>query len=99
MQPSKFSDVNINDLGLFSSSKYHIGQICSYCTSREEMMENVIKAFDGYLSDNPEDKWACYNNNLRNIMSCLGGNDYKQAHMKEKYVCGRPELQSTYSST
>ena len=46
----------------------------------EEMMANVISAFDEYPADKLEDKWACYYNNLRSIMSCIGGNDYKQAH-------------------
>jgi hypothetical protein len=41
-------------------------------------MTNVIKAFDEYLADKLEDKWACYYNNLRSIMNCLGGNDYKK---------------------
>ena len=44
-------------------------------------MANFIRAFDEYPADKLEDKWACYYyNNLRSIMSCLGGNDYKQAH-------------------
>ena len=83
-QPPNSPDVNINDLGLFSSLKYHVSQICTHCTSREEMMANVIKAFDEYPADKLEDKWACYYNNLRSIMSCLGGNDYKQAHNESK---------------
>ena len=79
-QPPNSPDVNINDLGFFSSLKYHVSQICTHCTNREEMMANVIKAFDEYPADKLEDKWACYYNNLRSIMSCLGGNDYIQAH-------------------
>ena len=47
-------------------------------------MANVIKAFDEYPADKLEDKWACYYNNLRSIMSCLGGNDYKHAHNESK---------------
>ena len=69
-QPPDSPDVNINDLGLFPSLKYHVSQICTHCTdctSREEMMmaNYVIKAFDEYLADKSEDKWACYYNNLR----------------------------------
>ena len=79
-QPPNSPDVNINDLGFFSSLKYHVSQICTHCTSIEEMMNNVIRAFDEYPADKLEDKWACYYNNLRSIMSCLSGNDYKQAH-------------------
>ncbi len=79
-QPPNSPDVNINDLGFFSSLKYDVSQICTHCTSREEMMTNVIKAFDEYPANKLEDKWACYYNNLRSIMSSLGGNDYKQAH-------------------
>ena len=41
---------------------------------------SVTRAFDEYPADKLEDKWACYYNNLRSIMSCLGGNDYKQTH-------------------
>ena len=48
------------------------------------MAYHVIEAFDEYLADkledDLEDKWACYYNNLRSIMSCFGGNDYNQAH-------------------
>ena len=44
------------------------------------MANHVIKAFDEYPADKLEDKWACYYNNMCSIMSCLGGNDYKQAH-------------------
>ena len=40
-------------------------------------MVNVIK-------ECPREKidgiWACWFNNLRSVMSCDGGNDYKQAH-------------------
>ena len=43
-------------------------------------MANVIRAFDKYPVDKLEGKWACYYNNLRSIMSSLGGYDYKQAH-------------------
>ena len=79
--PPDFLDVNIIDLSPFSSLKYHASQICTHCTSRDEMMANhVIKAFDEHPVDKLEDKRACYYNNLRSIMSCLGWNDYKQAH-------------------
>jgi len=44
------------------------------------MMNNAEKAFWDYPADKLKDKWACYYNNLRSIMSSLGGNDYKQAH-------------------
>ena len=77
-------DVNINDLGFFSSLKYEVSQICTHCTNRVEMMATVIHAFDEYPADKLEDKWACYYNNLRSIMSCLGGNDYKQARNEGK---------------
>ena len=43
-----------------------------------------LRAFDEYPADKLEDKWACYYNNLSSIMSCLGGNDYKQAHNEGK---------------
>ena len=70
--------------GFFSSLKYEVSQICTHCTNRVEMMANVIKDFDEYPADKLEDKWACYYNNLCSIMSCLGGNDYKQAHNEGK---------------
>ena len=79
-QPLNSPDVNINDLGFFSSLKYHVSQICTRFTSREEMMANVIRAFEEYPADKLEDKWACYYNNLGSIMSSLGENDYKQVH-------------------
>ena len=72
-QPPDSPDVNINDLGLFSSLKYHASQICTHYTSRGEMMAyHVMKAFDDYPADKLEDKWTCYYNNLRSTMSCLG---------------------------
>jgi hypothetical protein len=45
-QPPNSPEVNINDLGFFSSLKYHVNQICTTnCTSHEEMrMANVIKS-------------------------------------------------------
>ena len=43
-------------------------------------MCNFVRAFIEYPADKLEDKWACYYNNLRSIMSSLDGNDYKQAH-------------------
>ena len=58
MQPPNSPDVNINDLGLFSSLKYHVSQICTHCTSREEMIANVIRAFDEYSPDKLEDGLA-----------------------------------------
>ena len=80
-KPPDSPDVKTNDLGLFSSLKYHAGQICTHCASRDKMMANhVIKAFDEYPADKLEDKWACYYNNMCSIMSFLGWNDYKQAH-------------------
>ena len=48
------------------------------------MANHVIKAFDEYPADKLEDKWACYYNNMCSIMSCLGWNDYKQAHNEGK---------------
>jgi hypothetical protein len=79
-QPPTSPDVNINDLGLFSLLKYHV-QICStHCSSSEEMMANVIRVFGKYPADKSERKWACCYINLRSIISCFGGNDYKQAH-------------------
>ena len=50
------------------------------CTDRDQMMQNVVKAFNDYPSDKLEDMWASYYNNMRSIMEVLGGNDYKQAH-------------------
>ena len=55
-------------------------KICSHCTSRTEMMANVLQAFEEYPSSKLDGIWACYFNNLRSIMACDGGNDYKQAH-------------------
>jgi len=54
--------------------------ICSHCTDREEMKANVLKAFEEYPADKLEGIWGCYYNNLRSVMECDGGNDYKQAH-------------------
>ena len=44
------------------------------------MMQNVVKAFNDYPSDELEDMWASYYNNMRSIVKELGGNDCKQAH-------------------
>ena len=43
-------------------------------------MANVLKAFDEYPADKLDGIWACYYNNLRSVMACKDGNDYKQAH-------------------
>ena len=68
-QPPNSPDVrSTNNLGFFSSLKHEVSQICSHCTDRVEMMNNVEKAFWDYPADKLEDKWACYYNNLRSIM-------------------------------
>ena len=79
-QPPNSPDLNINDLGFFHSLKTNVRLICSHCTSRVEMMGNVLKAFEEYPADKLDDIWACYYNNLRSVMQSDGGNDYKQAH-------------------
>ena len=73
-------DLNINDLGFFASLKVDVKRICTHCTSREEMMVNVMKAFEEYPREKIDGIWACWYNNLRSVMACDGGNDYKQAH-------------------
>jgi transposase len=77
-QPPNSPDLNINDLGFFSSLKVDVKRICTHCTSREEMMANVMKAFEEYPREKIDGIWACWFNNLRSVMSCDGGNDYKQ---------------------
>ena len=61
-----------------------VSEICIHCTERDQMMQNVVKAFNDYPSDKLDDMWASYYNNMRSIMEVLGGNDYnykyKQAH-------------------
>ena len=47
-------------------------------------MASVTKAFGEYPADKLEDKWACHYSSLRSTISCLGGNDYKQAHSEGK---------------
>ena len=79
-QPPNSPDLNINDLGFFASLKVDVKRICTHCTSREEMMANVVKAFEEYPRDKIDGIWACWFNNLRSVMSCDGGNDYRQAH-------------------
>ena len=44
------------------------------------MMANVLKTFEEYPAETLDGIWGCYFNNLRSIMACDGGNDYKQAH-------------------
>ena len=79
-QPPNSPDLNINDLGFFASLKVDVKRICTHCTSREEMMANVMKAFEEYPRDKIDGIWACWFNNLRSVMASDGGNDYKQAH-------------------
>jgi hypothetical protein len=50
-QPPNSPDVNINDLGFFHSLKTDIRKICTHCTSRTEMMANVLQAFEEYPWD------------------------------------------------
>ena len=49
-QPPNSPDLNINDLGFFASLKVDVKRICTHCTSRDEMMANVVKAFEEYPS-------------------------------------------------
>ena len=79
-QPPNSPDLNINDLGFFASLKVNVKRICTHCTSRQEMMVNVMKAFEEYPREKIDGIWACWFNNLYRVMSCDGGNDYKQAH-------------------
>jgi len=79
-QPPNSPDVNINDLGFFHSLKTRVRQKSSPYDSREEMMANVLKTFEEYPAETLDGIWGCYFNNLRSIMACDGGNDYKQAH-------------------
>ena len=60
--------------------KTNMRLICTHCTSRVEMMANVLKAFEEYPADKFDGIWACYYNNLRSVMQSDGGNDFKQAH-------------------
>ena len=39
-----------------------------------------MKAFEEYPREKIDGIWACWFNNLYRVMSCDGGNDYKQAH-------------------
>ena len=67
-------------LGILLFFEAQVSQICIHRTDRDQMMQNVAKAFNDYPSDKLEDMWASYYNNIRSIMEELGGNDYKQAH-------------------
>ena len=79
-QPPNSPYLNLCNLGFFSSLKHQGSQICTHCTDRNQMMQNVVKAFNDYPSDKLEDMWASYYNNMRSIMEELGGNDDKKAH-------------------
>jgi len=79
-QPPNSLDLNICDLEFFHSLKTQVRLICSHRTDREEMMMNVLKAFEEYPADKLDGIWGCYYNNLRSVMESDGGNDYKQAH-------------------
>ena len=83
-QPPNSPDLNIHDLGFFASLKVDVKRICTHCTSREEMMVNVMKAFEEYPKEEINAIWACWFNNPRSVMACDGGNDYKQAHNEGK---------------
>ena len=49
-------------------------QMKTHCESIEEMMDNVLKAFEEYPKEKITGIWACYFNNLRGITSVDGGN-------------------------
>ena len=91
-QPTNSPDLNINDLGFFGSLKVDVKRICTHCTSRENVIANVIKAFDEYPREKIDGLWACWFNILRNIVACDGGNDYKQSHNGGKRHKKRPVL-------
>ena len=65
---------------LVCRSSVDVKRICTHCTSRQEMMVNVMKAFEEYPREKIDGIWASWYNNVRSVMSCDGGNDYKQAH-------------------
>ena len=56
------------------------GKIGLFPCTEEVMMVNVMKAFEEYPREKIDGVWASWYNNLRSVMSCDGGNDYKQAH-------------------
>ena len=60
--------------------KTNVRLICTHCTSRVEMMADMLKAYEEYPADKFDGIWACYYNNLRSVVQSDGGNDYKQAH-------------------
>ena len=74
-QLSNSPDLNINDLGFFTSLKVDVKRICTHCTSREKMMVNVMKAFGEYPREKIDGLTTYWFNNLRNIMACNGKND------------------------
>ena len=76
-QPPNSPDLNIDDLGFFASLKVDVKRICTHCTSREEMMVNVMKAFEEYPREKIDGLWDA---GSIIVMACGGGNDYKQAH-------------------
>ena len=57
-RPPSSPDLNTNDLGFFASLKVDIKRICTHCNSREEMMVNVVKAFEEYLRDKIGGIWG-----------------------------------------
>ena len=51
-QPPSSPDASTSDLGFFHSLKTDIREICTHCTSRTEMMANMLQAFE----ESPWDK-------------------------------------------
>ena len=72
--------ISRNDLGFFASLKVDVKRMYTHCTSRAEMMVNVMKAFEEYPREKIDGIWACWFNNLCSVMACDGRDDYKQAH-------------------
>ena len=48
----------------------------------KEVKTQILQEFNSYPTKTLDGLWGCFYNNLRSILECEGGNQYKQAHNK-----------------
>jgi len=79
-QPAQSPDLNINDLGFFSSLKSRVDEFKSEGGNLEEMIESVYSEFNSYDSATITRLWACLVEYYRQIITVLGGNTFANPH-------------------
>ena len=78
-QPPNSPDMNILDLGLFSSLQSMADRLVS--NNLDELIDNVMHEYDAYDADKINRVFLTLQSCLIEVMKIGGGNDYKIPHM------------------